>query len=163
MGPSSITYTIRHADRLQIPSVRARMPTTAPSLIGSLGQQISTQPSWNICQRRSARYHKLLQRFLALSPKADPYYRALEHRRLNPRHHVTKIVALSEIYGTAAVGRAIEDALEFDAVSSEYIANLLESRARALPEPGALHLTRRSDLLELDLPEPDLDLYDNDE
>ena len=114
-------------------------------------------------QRRSARHHKLLQRFLALSPKAEPYYQALQLRRLNPRHHVTKIVALSEIYGTDPVARAIEDALEFDAVSSEYIANLLESRARALPEPGALHLTRRSDLLELDLPEPDLDLYDNDD
>jgi len=99
-------------------------------------------------------------RFLALSPKADPYYQALEHRRLNPRHHVTKIVALSEIYGTEATARAIEDALEFGAVSSEYIANLLESRARALPDPGVLHLTRRADLLELDLPEPDLDLYD---
>jgi len=35
--------------------------------------------------------------------------------------------------------------------------------APILPEPGALHLTRRSDLLELDLPEPDLDLYDNHE
>lgn len=113
-------------------------------------------------QRRSARHHKLLQRFLALSPKAEPYYQALQLRRLNPRHHVTKIVALSEIYGTEATARAIEDALELEAVSCEYIANLLESRARALPEPGALHLTRRSDLLELDLPEPDLDLYDND-
>ena len=113
-------------------------------------------------QRRSARHHKLLQRFFALSSKAEPYYQALQLRRLNPRHHITKIVALSEIYGTEALARAIEDALEFQAVSAEYITNLLESRARALPEPGALHLTRRSDLLELDLPEPDLDVYDAD-
>jgi len=113
-------------------------------------------------ERRSARYHKLLQRFFALSSKAEPYYQALQLRRLNPRHHITKIVALSEIYGTEALARAIEDALEFQAVSAEYITNLLESRARTLPEPGALHLTRRSDLLELDLPEPDLDVYDTD-
>jgi len=29
-----------------------------------------------------------------------------------------------------------------------------------LPEPGALHLTRRQDLLDLELPEPNLGLYD---
>ncbi len=119
-------------------------------------------PKALLAQRRSARHHKLLQRFLALSPKAEAYYHALEHRRLNPRNHLTKIVALSEIYGIEAVARALEDALAFQAVSSEYIANLLESRARTLPEPGALHLTRRADLLELDLPEPDLALYDAD-
>jgi hypothetical protein len=38
----------------------------------------------------------------------------------------------------------------------------LEQRARPLSEPGVLHLTRASDLLELDLPEPDLSIYDRD-
>jgi transposase len=113
-----------------------------------------------LAQRRSARQHKLLQRFLALCPTAERYYQAMQLRRLNPQHHVQKIIALSEIYGLDRVARAIEDACEFQAFSCEYIANLLESRARALPEPGALHLTRRQDLLELDLPEPDLALYD---
>jgi hypothetical protein len=56
--------------------------------------------------------------------------------------------------------RAIEDALEFQAFSCEYVANLLEQRQRLLPEPGALHLTRRQDLLDLELPEPNLSLYD---
>jgi hypothetical protein len=114
-------------------------------------------------QRRSARHHKLLQRFLALSPKAEAYYQALQLRRLNPRHHVTQIVALAEIYGTEPTARAIEDALELGAVSCESITNLLESRARALPSPGALHLARRADLLELELEEPDLNLYDTDD
>ena len=114
-------------------------------------------------QRRSARHHKLLQRFLALSPNADAYYQALQLRRLNPRHHVTQIIALVEIYGSEPTARALDDALELGAVSCEHIANLLESRARALPEPAALHLTRRADLLELDLPEPDLGLYDTDD
>ena len=71
-----------------------------------------------------------------------------------------KIVALSEIYGTEAVARAMEDAFAFQAFSCEYIANLLESRQRLLPEPAALQLTRRQDLLELDMPEPDLTVYD---
>jgi hypothetical protein len=68
-------------------------------------------------------------------------------------------VALSEIYGLDPVARALEDAFAFQAFSCEYIANRLESRAWLRPEPPALHLTRRADLLELDLPPPDLSVY----
>jgi len=114
-------------------------------------------------QRRRAREQQLLRHLLRLSPRAEEYYRQLEARRLSPAVHIRKIVALSEIYGDEAVGRAIEDALEYQAFSSEYIANILEQRARRLPEPGALHLTRREDLLDLELPDPDLSIYDSEE
>ena len=110
-------------------------------------------------QRRNARDQKLLLRLLMLTPKAEAFYQGLQERRLNVLHHVRKIVALSEIYGTDKAARAIQDALEFQAFSCEYIANLLEQRQRLLPEPGALHLTRREDLLDLELPEPNLGLY----
>jgi transposase len=110
-------------------------------------------------QRRRARDQKLLIRLLNLTPKAEAFYQGLQERRLNVLHHVRKIVALSEIYGPEQTARAIQDALEFQAFSCEYIANLLEQRRRLLPEPGALHLTRRQDLLELELPEPNLGLY----
>ena len=116
-------------------------------------------PKALLAQRRNAREQKLLGRFLALCPQAEAYYLALGERRLNPAHHVQKIVALSEIYGVEAVTRALEDAFTFQAFSCEYIANLLESRARLRPEPAALQLTRRQDLLELDMPEPDLAIY----
>ena len=116
-----------------------------------------------LAQRRSARAQRQLARFLAISPTAETYYAELAARRFNARHHVNKIVALSEIYSAEAVARALEDACHFQAFSSEYIANLLESRTRTLPEPSALHLTRRSDLLDLELPEPDLSLYDDDD
>ena len=49
----------------------------------------------------------------------------------HPRQHARKIVALSEIYGVEEVDRALRDALEFEAFSSEYIANILEQRRRA--------------------------------
>jgi len=113
-------------------------------------------------QRHRARDQKLLQRFLALTPKAEAFYHGLAERRLNALEHVRKIVALSEIYGPEHTARAIHDALEFQAFSCEYIANLLEQRQRLLPEPGALHLTRRQDLLDLELPAPNLGLYDTD-
>ena len=111
-------------------------------------------------QRRKASTQRLLQRFVSLTARADEYYRELAHRRLNPVHHVRKIVALSETYGTDATARALDDAFEYGAFSSDYITNLLEARARSLPEPSALHLTRRADLLELELPQPDLSLYE---
>jgi hypothetical protein len=52
------------------------------------------------------------------------------------------------IYPADDVARAISDGLAFQAFSAEYITNILETRARALPEPGPLQLTRRHDLLE---------------
>ena len=110
-------------------------------------------------QRKKARDHKLFMRFLALSPQAEAYYLKLEERRMNPHHHVRKIVALSDIYGPEAVARAMEDAFVYEAFSSEYIANLLEQRARFTPEASALHLTRREDLLEVRLEQPDLSIY----
>ena len=78
---------------------------------------------------------------------------------MNPFHHIQKIVALSEIYNPEGVARALEDAFTFQAFSCEYIANLLEQRTRCLPKPGALHLTRREDLLELTVESPDLSIY----
>lgn len=113
-----------------------------------------------LAQRRHAREQRLLMRFLALAPKAQAYYQGLEQRRLNPRHQVAKILALSDIYGIEATAQAIEDAIAFEAFHCDYIANLLESRARLLPQPSALHLTRRQDLLDLELDPPDLSLYE---
>jgi hypothetical protein len=113
-----------------------------------------------LLHRKKAREQKLCLRFLALSPKAHDYYQQLEQRRLNPKHHVQKIVAFSELYGVEAVARAMEDAFTYQAFSCEYIANLLQQRQHPPAEPGALHLTRPSDLLELELPAPDLSIYD---
>jgi hypothetical protein len=112
-----------------------------------------------IAQRSRAREQRLMMHFLALSPDATAYYQGLEQRRLNARHHVRKILALAEIYPADLVARAISDGLAFQAFSAEYITNILETRARALPEPGPLQLTRRHDLLDIDIAPPDLNAY----
>jgi transposase len=117
-------------------------------------------PKALLAQRRNAREQRLLQQFLSLSRHAPAYVEGLEQRRANPRHHLRKIVALSEIYGVDALDRAIQDGIAFAAYSCEYIANILEMRARQTPEPGALHLTRRQDLLELEIAAPDLSPYE---
>jgi len=116
-----------------------------------------------LLQRRRGRDQRIYQRFLQLTPQADDYYRQLSEHRMNPKHHVGRIVALSEIYGTEKVARAIQDATEFGAYSSEYIANILEQRERKLPEPGALHITRGSDLLDLEIPDADMSIYSRGE
>ncbi len=116
-----------------------------------------------LAQRRQARAQQLWSRFLALSPRAADYYQRLAEKRGNPRHHVQKIVALSEIYGAEKVQRALEDAWAYQAFSCEYIANLLEQQAHPPVQPGALHLIRQQDLLQLELPGPDLSLYESPE
>jgi len=114
-------------------------------------------------QRRRARDQQQLHRFLSLCPQATQYYQQLLQRRLNAHHHIQKILALLEIYQADKVTRALQDAHEHHAYSCEYVANILEQRARPRPEPGALHLTRASDLLELDLPQPDLSVYERND
>ena len=58
--------------------------------------------------------------------------------------HLSKILALGEIYGREPTARAIEDALVFNAFSSEYIAHLLEVAGTDRTRPASpLSLTRR--------------------
>ena len=121
--------------------------------------ELPDHPKALLAQRKKARDQKIFMRFLSLSDKADAYYQQLETRRMNPLHHIRQIVALSEIYGEQSVQRAMEDAFAFQAFSCEYIANLLEQRTRKIAEPGALHLTRRQDLLEITVEKPDMKIY----
>lgn len=116
-----------------------------------------------LAQRKSAREQRLLTQLLALSPRAPAYYAGLEAKRANPRVHARKILALAEMHGVEAVARALEDALELQAFSAEYIAHMLAARRRIGEEPAALQLTRRQDLLELELPAPDLSIYEDDD
>ena len=115
-----------------------------------------------LAQRLKARQQTLLLAFLSLTPQAQLYCRQLEEKRLHAPHHIQKIVALSEIYGVDPVARAIEDALTFEAYGCEYIANILEQRQRIPATPGALHLTHRQDLLDLEIPPADLSPYQSE-
>ena len=112
-----------------------------------------------LLRTRYARDQHQLGRFLALGPAAETYLGGLREKRPDWRSHVRRINALVEIHGRDEVARLLCDASEHHAFSSEYVLNILEARKRVLPEPGALHITRGHDLLELDLPEPDLDIY----
>jgi len=114
-------------------------------------------------QRKGAREQRLLKDFFAIGSAAEIYYRKLQQRRINARSHVRKIMALVEIYTPDKVHAAIEDAVEFDAIGSDYIANILEQRSRIYSNPGPLHLLRKEDLLDLTIEEVDMNLYDIDQ
>lgn len=112
-----------------------------------------------LAQRFRANRQRNLMRFLQLGPSAEGYYEQLKGRQQDPGNHVARIVALSDVHGVDATVRALTDALQFQAYSAQYIANLLEQRQRKPEAPSALQLTRSSDLLDIELPEPNLSLY----
>ena len=111
-------------------------------------------------QRRKARYGIIMKQFLELGAEAENYYRGLQNKRMNPGLHVRKIMALLNVYGRDPLLMALADAANAGAFGSDYIANLLEFRGRPLPQAGPLQLSRKSDLLELEIQIPDLNLYD---
>jgi transposase len=111
-------------------------------------------------QRRKAEHGMIMKHFMALGPIAETYYKGMQARRLNPGTHVKKIMALLSVYGSNETVRALEDGAEAGAFGSDYIANILEARQRILPKPGPLHLSRKSDYLDIELEEPDMDAYD---
>jgi transposase len=110
-------------------------------------------------RKRGGARQRLLARFLALTPAAGPYHGGLQERRLNAGHHLARILGLVPAYGETAVGEAIENAHQLGAYSSDYIVNLLEQRARRLPEAGPLLLTRATEALQIELSAPDLSPY----
>jgi hypothetical protein len=116
-------------------------------------------PKALVAQRCHAYDAHVLKRFLGLSPSAANYHAGLLERRGHAIAHVRKIVALADIHGDEAVVRALADALAFEAFSSEYIAHLIQARARQLPEASPLVLMRRQDVLDLELPPADLSAY----
>jgi transposase/DUF971 family protein len=113
-----------------------------------------------LAHRKNAKEQQATAYLMRLTPAAETYVRGIRERRLNPRRELLKTAALAEIHGEAALRRALEDATELGAFSSEYVLNLLKQRARPLTEKGVLHITRNEDLLDLELPEPDLSIYE---
>jgi hypothetical protein len=146
----------RFADRLCIYHDEKLIATHTRSYARHQGFEDPDHGKELLDRRRAARDSKLLLRFYCLCPRAEEYYLQLKLHRLNPRQHIAKIMTLSEVHSRDKVARAIEDSFEFQAFSSDYIANILEQRERFSPQPSPLHLTRRQDLLEVELDQPDL-------
>jgi transposase len=110
-------------------------------------------------ERKQARARQSIGQFLKITPAAELYYHGLRNHRFDALKHIRKILALLPIYSSESIASAIQEALTLEAFGADYIAIMLEQRTRVLPDPGILHLTRKEDLLHLQLPLPNLDLY----
>lgn len=113
-----------------------------------------------LAKKGKALYQRLLTAFLDLAPCAPAFYEQLKLRNQNERYHVRQIMALRDQYGEEMICRVLADCHAYQVYNASYVANLLEQRTRITQEPGPLHLSRREDLLDLELPKPDLDVYE---
>lgn len=151
---------LRYADRVVVRSLDGDLLADHPRCFGRKREIVDPDHERALVPAmRHSRDRRRLTRFLTLGPDAPDYLTGLREKRAAWRDHIDRINALAEVHGRDTLVRAIADACQYGAFSAEYIHNILEARTRALPDPGPLHVTRRADLLELDLPEPDLDVY----
>ena len=153
----------RYADRIAVYSPGGTPVADHPRSYGRHQDILNPEHERDLVLRtRHARDRRQLERFLTLGPAADPYLTGLREKRPDWRAHVKRINALAENCGRGEVARLLMDALQYGAFSSEYVLNILEARSRVRPEPGPLHVTRRGDLLDIEVPDPDLNIYDKE-
>jgi len=113
-----------------------------------------------IAQRSRAREQRLMMHFLALSPDATAYLRRLEQRRPQRPPARSQDSGAGRDLSRRCGGACHLRRARLPGLQRRVITNILEARARALPEPGPLQLTRRHDLLDIDIAPPDLNAYE---
>ena len=116
-----------------------------------------------ILATRHVRDKRLLETFHALGSVTERYLEGLQERRPDWRSHVRRINAMAAVHGRDETARCLADALESKAFAADYVLSLLTFKKRRQDDPGPLHVTRRQDLLELTLPEPDLNIYNQND
>jgi len=112
---------------------------------------------------KRAQENRQITAFLTLGVEAQNYLDGLKEKRIDYRAHVRQINTQVEIFGRDAVARAIADAHEHRAYAADYVLNILSARKRMTNTPSSpLSLLRNADLLNLKLPEPNLNAYDKE-
>ena len=111
-------------------------------------------------QRKRAEEQKLFNWLLRLSHRAEEFLQELKKRAVSPINDIRKISALTQVYSEQEISQALEDSLQFQACSAEYIRNILEQKQRLLPEPGPLHISHKTDLLQIETSIPDFTVYE---
>lgn len=112
-----------------------------------------------VLAKRHANDRRLLEHFLALGSAAEEYLAGLRDRRPDWRSHLRRINALSAIHSRDEMARILADALQHKAFGADYIQSIVSFRQRLAPEAGPLHVTRRQDLLDLDVPMIGMEIY----
>jgi transposase len=108
---------------------------------------------------RYDRRREIITTFLALGDGAAEYLDQLRERHPDWSTHAARINTLANIYGRDEAIRALRDTAESKAYSGDYVHHLLLMRSRLQPYRSPLHVTRREDLLNIESPKADLDVY----
>ena len=110
-------------------------------------------------KRKLQKSRRLLNNFFALGEIAEKYEKGLNSKRNNPRRHIRQIMGLIETFGSTEVKKAMQDTCDLEVFSADAVLNILEIRRRPRLEPSPLRLTRKTDCLDIELPEVDLEVY----
>ena len=110
-------------------------------------------------KRHLMKRQRLFEKFYSMGGIAEKYEKGLNAKRIDPKRHIRGIMRLVDRYGMEEVKKAMEDSCEVEVFSSDAVLNLIEMRRRPLPEPGAVHLSRKTDCLDIEIPKVDLDIY----
>jgi transposase len=115
-----------------------------------------------LARKRRASGSALQRLFLALAPEAQKYLTGLVKSELVVDRHLRRILDLVATYGRAEVVGAMMRALEYGAYGSDYVENIVlaERRKRREGQKTPLQI-KKKELAEIDLPEQDLDRYDD--
>ena len=111
---------------------------------------------------RQANVHTTRDRLRAAVPATATLFERLAQRQEALRPHATRLLALLDDYGPEELAKAVDIALERDALGAGSITHILETRRRqrGLKPPLRLTLPDRPGLPDLDVQPHDLETYD---
>ena len=111
---------------------------------------------------RQANVHTTRDRLRAAVPNTATLFERLAQRGEALRPHATRLLALLDDYGPEELAKAVQIALERDALGAGSITHILETRRRqrGLKPPLRLTLPDRPGLRDLDVQTHDLETYD---
>ena len=111
---------------------------------------------------RQANVHTTRDRLRAAVPNTAMLFERLAQRAEALRPHATRLLALLDDYGPEELAKAVDIALERDALGAGSITHILETRRRqrGLKPPLRLTLPDRPGLRDLDVQPHDLETYD---
>ena len=147
-------------DRLAVYRENKQIATHLRSYERNKDIEDPSHPMKALERKRNAKKQKLQKLFLSISPAAEIYYLGLKEKRLVPWNHLRNIMVLREIYGNDEVSKAIEEAVHFQAFSSEFIINYLRRKPIINVADDPIHLPRKRELLEIELEQPNMTVFD---
>ncbi len=112
--------------------------------------------------RRKAAQQNLIRDFIGIGADAEKFMAELNLRELNADLHMRRILTLCEKYGREAVAEVMKDMVQFQVFRAEYIENRLQTAGRIRPAGGRLHVPRAGDMLDIELAQPDLSIYEQE-